>query len=114
MHMHVLERIGPGARVAGPESIEVPPGYLIEPLVTHLNYPTAISWDADGHLLIAESRSPYGRCADTAIRILRLAPDGALRPLVRLCQPINDLTVRQGLPRRARPHIRGQDGSCAH
>lgn len=98
MHMHVLERIKPGARVAGPESIEIPMGYAIEPLVTNLNYPTAVSWDADGNLLIAESRFPHGRSADTEMRILRLAPDGALRPLVAgFDQPITDLTVHQGL-----------------
>lgn len=98
MHMHVLQHIKPRERVAGPESIELPTGYHIEPIVTDLNYPTSVSWDADGNLLIAESTFPYGRSAPTEVRVVRREPDGALTVVIGgLEQPITDITVSQGL-----------------
>ena len=98
MHMHVLERIKPGARVAGPEAIELPAGYAIEPVAANLNYPTSVSWDPDGNMLVAESRLPYGRVEQTELRILRQGPDGSLEPLVGgFDDLINDVTVYRGL-----------------
>lgn len=98
MHRHVLESIKPHARRVEPESIELPSGYRIEPIVTDLNYPTSVSWDADGNLLIAESTFAGGRAAPTEVRVLRREPDGALTTVIGgLDLPINDITVSQGL-----------------
>jgi hypothetical protein len=44
--------------VAAPKSIELPAGYTIEPVATLLNYPTSVSQDAGGHMLVAESCLP--------------------------------------------------------
>lgn len=93
-----MERIGPGTRVAGPENIELPTGYEIEPVAASLDYPAAISWDPDGNLLIAESRFPYGRSAETGLRILRRGPNGALETLASGFEGlINDITIYRGL-----------------
>jgi len=98
MHMHVLESIKPRGRRVGPESIELPTGYRIEAIVTDLNYPTSVAWDADGNLLIAESTFVDGHAAPTEIRVLRREPDGALTTVIGgLDQPINDIAVNQGL-----------------
>lgn len=98
MHMHVLERVRPGARVAGPENIELPTGYTITPVASNLNYPTSVSWDPDGNMLIAESRLPFGRSADTPSRILRLTRAGCLEPVIAGLAPfISDITVYRGM-----------------
>jgi len=98
MRRHVLERVKPRGRRISPESIELPSGYHIEAIVTDLNYPTSVSWDPDGNLLIAESTFAYGRAAPTDIRIVRQEPDGVLTTVIGgLDQPINDITVDQGL-----------------
>ncbi len=55
--MRAMERIEPGTRVAGPENIDLPRGYRIEPVAVDLNYVTSLSWDLDGNLLI--SNDPY-------------------------------------------------------
>jgi len=96
--MRVMERIQPGTRVAGPESIQLPAGYSIEPLVEGLNYPTSVTWDPDGSLLIAESRFPYGRSGPTEPRILRRNEEGVLEPLASGFRDlINDITYYGGL-----------------
>ena len=96
--MRVMERIRPGTRVAGPENIQVPAGYTIEPLVEGLNYPTSVTWDPDGSLLIAESRFPYGKSGPSEPRILRRNGDGTLEPLARGFRDlINDITYYGGL-----------------
>ena len=96
--MRVMERIMPGTRVAGPENILLPAGYQIEPVAESLNYPTAVSWDVDGYLLIAESRFPYGRSAPTQPRILRQTEEGNLEPFATgFSELINDITVYLGL-----------------
>ena len=98
MHMHVLERIKPGARYAGPESIELPSGYRIRPVATNLNYPTSVSWDVDGNMLIAESGFPYGVAAATPSRILRRTSEDTFEPVASgFAQVINDITVYQGM-----------------
>jgi len=98
MHMHVLEAIKPRGRRIVPESIELPSGYRIEAIVADLNYPSSVSWDADGNLLIAESTFPYGHAAPTEIRVLRREPDGVLTTVIGgLDQPIYDIAVSQGL-----------------
>jgi glucose/arabinose dehydrogenase len=97
MRMRVMERITPGTRVAGPEVIQLPAGYEIEPVAEALNYPTSVSWDVDGYLLIAESQFPYGKSAPTEARILRMGQDGGLEPLASGFDLINDITVYGGL-----------------
>ena len=96
--MRVMERIMPGERVAGPEAVQLPTGYEIEPAVENLNYPTSVSWDVDGYMLIAESQFPYGKSAPTEPRVLRLLGDGSLEEVIRgFHYFINDITVYQGL-----------------
>ncbi len=96
--MHILERVRPGTRFAGPENIELPAGYTIEPIVENLNYPSAVSWDADQNMLIAESGFTSGRWAQTEVRILRRDPGGALSTVAAGFEPpINDITVAGGL-----------------
>jgi glucose/arabinose dehydrogenase len=98
VHMHVLERIAPGARVAGPEAIELPAGYAIEAVATNLNYPSSASWDPDGNLLIAESRVPFGRVEQTELRILRVGAGGELKTAAHgFDDLISDITVYRGL-----------------
>lgn len=96
--MRVLERIAPGARVAGPENIQLPAGYEIEPVAEGLNYPTAVSWDVDGYLLVAESRFPYGKSDPTEPRVLHRVQDGTLETLASgFGDLITDITVYNGL-----------------
>ncbi len=96
--MRVMERIQPGTRLAGPENIELPAGYEIEPLAVDLNYPTSVSWDPDGFMLIAESRFLYGRSAPSEVRILRREHGGMLQPLIGgFNGSISDIAVYAGL-----------------
>jgi glucose/arabinose dehydrogenase len=93
-----MERIRPGTRVAGPENIQLAEGYRIEPLVENLNYPTSVTWDPDGLLLIAESRFPYGKSGPSEPRILRRTDQGALEPMATgFRELINDITYYGGL-----------------
>lgn len=93
--MQIGEQVRP--RAIRPESIELPAGYHIEPVASGLNYPTALSWDGQGRLLIAESTVPFGRVDPTEVRILRQEPDGALRPIAGGFEHlINDMAVDQG------------------
>ena len=98
--MHVMEKIRPGERIAGPETIQLPAGYTIEPWVEKLNYPSAVSWDVDGNMLVAESHFPYGRStAATESRILRYLSDGTVEAVASadLEDLITDITVYQGM-----------------
>ena len=97
--MRVSERITPITRTIDPASIEVPAGYSIRPVLTELNYPTSVSWDVDGNLLIAEGGLPgHGVVADTERRILRLEADGSLTAVAGgFTQLINDITVYRGM-----------------
>lgn len=92
-----MERIEPGTRVARPESIRLPTGYRIEPVAVGLNYPTSITWEPDGSLLIAESSVPFGRVARTETRISRLEGEGRLQPVASGFQGlINDIAYHDG------------------
>ncbi len=96
--MQVKERARPGVQHAGAENIELPAGYTIAAVATDLNYPTSIAWDADGHMLIAESTVPFGTTEHTEIRVLRREDDGSLVPTVRgFARLINDIAVHQSL-----------------
>ena len=95
--MSVAERVQPLERYAGPENVALPAGYRIEPVATGLNYPTSVTWDGDGNLLVAESTVPFGRVARTEIRILRRAADGSLTPVAGgFAHLINDIAVHEG------------------
>jgi glucose/arabinose dehydrogenase len=76
--MQVTERV----RELRPEAIQLPAGYRIEPVVTGLNYPTAIAWDDKGALLIAESTVPFAIVGETEIRIVRQEAAGHLERVV--------------------------------
>ncbi|MDI7276835.1 MAG: hypothetical protein QME94_12730, partial [Anaerolineae bacterium] len=93
------ERIRPIARTIDPTSIELPDGYTILPVLTDLNYPTSVSWDVDGTMLVAEGGFPgHGIVADTERRILRVENDGTLTAIASgFAQLINDITVYRGL-----------------
>ncbi len=98
MHMHVLQAVRPGERVPGPENIELPSGYRVVALARDLNYPSAVSWDPDGNLLIAEGGFPYGRADEAAPRILRRGADGGLEVVAEgLDQLVGDIAVYRGL-----------------
>lgn len=96
--MRVMERIRPGERVAGPENIRLPAGYEIVPAAEGLNYPTSVTWDPDGNMLIAESQFPYGKSGPSQPRILRQLRDGSLEPVIAGFQQfINDVTIHRGM-----------------
>src|SRR5438067_138848 len=62
-------------RQIDPADVAVPPGYCIEPVVTGLNYPTAVVTDEQDRVYVLESGYSYGE--DFAPpRLLRLEPTG--------------------------------------
>ncbi len=57
------------------DDVVLPAGYVIEPVLTGLSYPTSIAVGPDGALYMAESGYSYGQYWTDA-RILRLSPSG--------------------------------------
>src|SRR5438309_5526063 len=47
-------------RQVNPADVAVPPGYCIEPVVTGLNYPTAVVTDEHDRVYVLESGYSYG------------------------------------------------------
>ncbi|MGQ9681665.1 MAG: PQQ-dependent sugar dehydrogenase [Anaerolineae bacterium] len=96
--MAATPTVGLGQRHVDARAVEVRAGYAIEPLITGLNYPTSVAWDADGCLLVAESRVPFGRVADTEVRVLRFPGDGPPETVVGpLPHLVNDIAVHEEL-----------------
>ena len=96
--MPAVEAVKAPARPVRAEEVRLPAGYRIEPVAAGLNYPTAVTWDDDGNLLVAESTVPFGRVAPTEIRVVRVDRDGTREmvagPFPRL---INDIACYRGM-----------------
>ena len=95
--MSVDQRLKAPARPVRPEEIRLPSGYRIEPVVTGLSYPTSLTWDDDGNMLVAESTVPFGRVGPTEIRILRIDRNGAHQTVAgAFPRLINDILFHRG------------------
>ncbi|MBW3621920.1 MAG: PQQ-dependent sugar dehydrogenase [Armatimonadetes bacterium] len=76
------------------EDVVLPEGYVIEPVVTGLTYPTGIEFGPDGSLYLAEAGYSYGQHW-THSRVLRIRPDGTVLPLAHGFKgPIMGITLR--------------------
>jgi glucose/arabinose dehydrogenase len=61
--------------------IALPRGYKIEPVVTGLTFPTAVTFDQEGRLFVLEAGYSYGEVW-SAPRLLRVEPEGRLTVIV--------------------------------
>lgn len=81
----------------GTEDVTLPPGYVIEPVVTGLTFPSSLAFGPDGSLYIAEAGHSYGAHWAEA-RVLRLRPDGQMGAIASGFRgPIMGLTFRDNL-----------------
>src|SRR5207244_2983731 len=85
-------------RVPPPDAAaaEVPAGYKVEVVVRDLTYPTAVTFDGEGNLFIAEAGFAYGDPTGDA-RVLRVARDGKITIVAdQLHGPVNDVLWHAG------------------
>lgn len=77
------------------EDVILPAGYVIEPVVTGLSYPSGIEFAPDGTMFVAEAGYSYGQHW-THPRILKVRPDGKAMPLAHgFRAPIMGITYRE-------------------
>lgn len=87
-------RIGP-QRPVNPDAIVAPQGYRVEPLITGLTFPSAISFGTGGELYLAEAGGVAGSVVAVP-RVLRVDPDQSVSEIGRLENPIVGLVYREG------------------
>lgn len=80
---------GPAATV----DVAVPSGYRIELVARGLSFPTQVTFDERGELYLVES----GGSGAGPARVVKLAPDGSLRPVATGFQaPLTGVVVKEG------------------
>ena len=68
-------------RIVDPTDVQLPPGYIIEPVITGLTFPTSMACDEECNVYVAEGGYAYGGVR-TEARILRLERDGSLTTVI--------------------------------
>jgi glucose/arabinose dehydrogenase len=78
--------------------VVLPPGYVIEPVLTGMTYPNSLCWGDDGALYIAEAGYCYGQFWTESARIFRYRPDTGRVTTVAagFRAPVMGLTFREG------------------
>lgn len=95
------------SRAVVPSDVILPGGYEIQPVVTGLTFPTAITSDAHGRLYVTEAGYSYGEVITTP-RLLRVESDGRLTEVARGENgPWNGVTYHDGAFYVAGGHVRG-------
>ena len=77
-------------------NIALPPGYQIEAVATGLTFPTAITWDDQRNLYVAEAGYAYGPKEVEPGRILRITNGHKEIVYDNLSSPVTDIKVYQG------------------
>ena len=65
-----------GPRVVNAADVEVPDGYLIQPIAQGLTFPVGLTFDGQGHPVVVESGYSYGEVWTTP-RLIRVGRDGS-------------------------------------
>ncbi len=85
-------RLGPQHPLQA-DALVAPPGYRVEPLITGLTFPTAVSFGPGGEIYLAE-RGGVQHLQVALPRILRIDPDRSVIEIGRLEHPIVGLAYR--------------------
>src|SRR5690348_8184854 len=64
------------ARYTDPAAVALAPGYRIEVVAEHLNFPTAVAFDDQNRVFVVEAGYSYGEVFTTP-RLLSIEPGGA-------------------------------------
>lgn len=84
---------GPVAETSQTGDILVPPGYQVELVTRGLSFPTQVTFDEQGELYVVES----GGHGESEARVVKLAPDGSLRPVATgFTPPLSGVVIRKG------------------
>lgn len=81
-----------------PEDVQLAPGYRLEAVAAGFTYPTAVTFDDNGRVYVAEAGFSYGPArSEGGGRILRVNGDGSVTEIARGFRgPVTAITYRNG------------------